>query len=44
MWWLGQSPNHHVYGTLLRASGFFITLLDSVNWIHRTLRGEEADG
>jgi hypothetical protein len=29
MWWLGQSPNHHIYGSLLRARGFFITLLDT---------------
>jgi hypothetical protein len=27
MWWLGQSPNHHICGSLLRARGFFITLL-----------------
>jgi hypothetical protein len=30
MWWLGQSPNHHIYGSLLRARGFFITLLVSL--------------
>jgi len=27
MWWLGRCPNHHIYGSLLRARGFFITLL-----------------
>ena len=27
MWWLGHSPTHHIYGSLLRARGFFITLL-----------------
>ena len=27
MWWLGRSPNHHMCGSLLRARGFFITLL-----------------
>jgi len=26
MWWLGRSPNHHIYGSLLRARGIFITL------------------
>ena len=26
MWWSGQSPNHHIYGSLLRARGFSITL------------------
>jgi hypothetical protein len=25
---LGRSPNHHMCGSLLRARGFFITLLD----------------
>ena len=29
MWWLGPCPNHHIYGTLLRTRGFFITLLVS---------------
>jgi len=27
MWWLGLCPQHHKYGSLLRARGFFITLL-----------------
>jgi hypothetical protein len=26
MWWLGLCPNHHIYGSLLRARGIFITL------------------
>jgi hypothetical protein len=25
---LGLCPNHHIYGSLLRARGFFITLLE----------------
>jgi len=29
MWWLGQSPNHHICGSVLRARGFFTTLLVS---------------
>jgi len=28
-WWLGLCPNHHIYGSLLRARGFLITLLGS---------------
>lgn len=27
MRWLAQSPNHRIYGSLLRARGFFSTLL-----------------
>jgi len=27
MWWLGLCPNHHIFGSLLRARGNFITLL-----------------
>ena len=27
MWWLGQSPDHHISGSLLRARGSCITLL-----------------
>ena len=27
MWWLGLFPNHHIHGSLLGASGLFITLL-----------------
>jgi len=27
MWWVGQSPNHYMYSSLLRARGLFITLL-----------------
>jgi hypothetical protein len=30
MWWLGQSPSHHVCGSLLGASCFFITLLGGI--------------
>ena len=29
MWWLGQTPNHHMYGSLPRARALFITLLAS---------------
>ena len=28
MWWLGLCPNRHIYGSLLRARGLFMTLLD----------------
>jgi hypothetical protein len=27
MWWLGLCPNHHIYGSLLRARGILVTLL-----------------
>ena len=27
MWWLGFCPNHHIFGSLLRARGIFITLV-----------------
>ena len=27
MWWFGQIPNHHLYGSLLRGRGFVIALL-----------------
>ena len=26
MWWVGLCPNHHMYGSLLRARRIFITL------------------
>jgi len=29
LWWLGLYPNHHIYSSLLRAWGFFITLLQA---------------
>ena len=35
MWWSGLRPNHHIYGSLLRARRFFITLLGVVPlWGH----------
>ena len=36
MWWLGRSPNHHIYSSLLRARQSFIPLLKVIRDDHRT--------